>query len=473
MKVEQIYTGCLAEAAYYIESNGEVAIIDPLRETKPYMDMAIRNGAKIKYIFETHFHADFVSGHQDLANKTGARIVFGPTAVPGYDAYVAKDMEIFQLGNVSIQVLHTPGHTMESSTFLLKDEQGKDYAIFTGDTLFIGDVGRPDLVQKVKAEITPDYLGGLLYDSLRNKIMPLADEVIVYPGHGAGSACGKNMSRETTDTLGNQKRTNYALRPELDKKQFIQEVTEGLVAPPQYFPFNVLMNVKGGLGSIDDIIQRGTRGLHPKEFQMVWEAEEAVVIDTRSKDEFPKAFIPGSIFIGLDDHFAPWVGALITDLKQPILLITDEGREEEAVVRLARVGYDYTTGYLKGGVEAWIKEGLEIDTLEEISANDFESLYLKNPDLHLLDARKESEYESQHILGANNFPLDFINQNMHMLKKDKTYYIHCAGGYRSVITASILKARGYENVINILGGFKALSATSLAKSDFATQKTML
>lgn len=473
MKVEQIYTGCLAEAAYYIESNGEAAIIDPLRETKPYMDMAKRNGAKIKYIFETHFHADFVSGHQDLANKTGAQIVFGPTAVPGYDAYVAQDMETFQLGNVSIQVLHTPGHTMESSTFLLKDENGKDYAIFTGDTLFIGDVGRPDLVQKVKAEITPDYLAGLLYDSLRNKIMPLADEVIVYPGHGAGSACGKNMSKETTDTLGNQKKTNYALGPELNKEQFIQEVTEGLVAPPQYFPFNVLMNVKGGLGSIDEIIQRGTRALHPKEFQMVWEAEEAVVIDTRSKDVFPKVFIPGSIFIGLDDNFAPWVGALITDLKQPILLITDEGREEEAVVRLARVGYDFTTGYLKGGVQAWIQEGLDVDTLEEMSAEYFASHYLKNPGLILLDVRKESEYESQHLLGAINFPLDFINQNMQMLNKDKTYYLHCAGGYRSVITASILKARGYQHVINVLGGFKALSATSLAKSDFATQKTML
>jgi glyoxylase-like metal-dependent hydrolase (beta-lactamase superfamily II)/rhodanese-related sulfurtransferase len=473
MKVEQIYTGCLAEAAYYIESNGEAAIIDPLRETKPYMDMAMRNGAKIKYIFETHFHADFVSGHQDLANKTGAQIVFGPTAAPGYDAYVANDMEIFKLGNVSIQVLHTPGHTMESSTFLLKDEHGKDYAIFTGDTLFIGDVGRPDLVQKVKAEITPDYLGGLLYDSLRNKIMPLADEVIVYPGHGAGSACGKNMSKETTDTLGNQKRTNYALRPELDKEQFIQEVTEGLVAPPQYFPFNVLMNVKGGLGSIDDIIQRGTRGLQPKEFLMVWETEEAVVIDTRSKDVFPKAFIPGSIFIGLDDNFAPWVGALITDLKQPILLITDEGREEEAVVRLARVGYDYTTGYLKGGVQAWIQEGFQVDTLEEISAEDFESHYLKNSGLNLLDVRKESEYESQHLLGAINFPLDFINQNIQMINQDKTYYLHCAGGYRSVITASILKARGFQHVINVLGGFKVLSATSLAKSDFAAQKTML
>lgn len=473
MKVEQIYTGCLAEAAYYIESNGDAAIIDPLRETKPYMDMAMRNGAKIKYIFETHFHADFVSGHQDLANKTGAQIVFGPTALPGYNAYVAKDMEIFQLGNASIQVLHTPGHTMESSTFLLKDEQGKDYAIFTGDTLFIGDVGRPDLVQKVNAEITPEYLGGLLYDSLRNKIMPLADEVIVYPGHGAGSACGKNMSKETTDTLGNQKRINYALRPEIDKEQFIQEVTEGLVAPPQYFPFNVLMNLKGGLGSIDDIIQRGTRGLPPKEFQMVWESEKAVVIDTRGKDEFPKAFIPGSIFIGLDDYFAPWVGALVIDLKQSILLITDEGREEEAVVRLARVGYDFTKGYLKGGLKAWMQEGFETDTLEEIGASDFESLYLKNPDIHLLDVRKESEFESQHLLGANNFPLDFINQNMYMLNKDKTYYVHCAGGYRSVITASILKARGYENVINILGGFRALSATSLAKSDFTTPKTML
>lgn len=473
MKIEQIYTGCLAEAAYYIESNGEAAIIDPLRETSPYTDRATRSGARIKYILETHFHADFVSGHIDLARKTGATIVFGPTATPGYEAYVAKDEEELKLGDVTIKILHTPGHTMESTTYLLRDEQGKDTAIFTGDTLFIGDVGRPDLVQKVKAEITPEFLAGQLYDSLRNKIMPLADDIIVYPGHGAGSACGKNMSRETTDTLGHQKQFNYALRPGMTKDEFIKEVTEGLVAPPQYFPANVLMNLKGGIDSIDDIVKRGTRALTPNEFQLVWESEEALVIDTRNKDIFPKGFLPGSIFIGLDDNFAPWVGALVTNLKQPILLITDEGREEEAVIRLARVGYDNAIGYLEGGVEAWKAAGLGTDTLNEISAEEFAALYTANNTINLLDARKESEYNSQHLVGAMNFPLDFINQHMSMVDRDKQYYIHCAGGFRSVIMASILKSRGYNKVINIKGGFKALSNTGLAQSAFHERKTML
>lgn len=472
MKVEQIYTGCLAEAAYYIESNGEAIIIDPLRETAPYIERAERSKAKIKYILETHFHADFVSGHVELSKKTGAKIVFGPTAAPGYDAYVAKDGEELKLGDVTIKVLHTPGHTMESTTFLLKDEKGKDYAIFTGDTLFIGDVGRPDLVQKVKAEITPEFLAGLLFDSLRNKIMPLADDVIVYPGHGAGSACGKNLSKETTDTLGHQKKTNYALKADMSKEEFIKAVTEGLVEPPQYFPFNVLMNLKGGIASIDDIVKQGTRALAPREFQAVWEVEEALVIDTRSKETFPKEFIPGSIFIGIDDNFAPWVGALITDLKQPILLVADPGREEEAVVRMARVGYDNTLGYLKGGLAAWKEAGLETDKLNEVSAEEFAGLFTKNPSLHLLDARKQSEYKSQHLVGAENFPLDFINKNMGSLNRSYQYYIHCAGGYRSVIMASILKARGYD-VVNIQGGFKALSATSLEKTSFQQQETML
>lgn len=474
MKVEQIYTGCLAEAAYYIESNGEAAIIDPLRETQPYIEKAEKNGAKIKYILETHFHADFVSGHIDLAKKTGAKIVFGPTAAPGYEAYVAKDGEELKLGNITLKVLHTPGHTMESSTFLLINEEGKDYGIFTGDTLFIGDVGRPDLVQKVKAEITPEYLGGLLYDSLRNKLMPLADDVIVFPGHGAGSACGKNMSKETTDTLGHQKATNYALRPGLTKEQFIREVTDGLVAPPQYFPSNVIMNLKGGIDSIDDILNRGKRALAPKEFQLIWEVENAVVIDTRSKDVFPCEFIPGSVFIGLDDNFAPWVGALITDLKQPILLITEEGREEEAVIRLARVGYDNAIGYLNGGVKAWKEAGLEINSFGEISAEDFAKLYAADRNsINLLDVRKESEYSSQHIEGAINLPLDFINEKMSLIDKSKKYYVHCAGGYRSVIASSILNARGFNNLVNIKGGFKALSATNLPKSQFEVQKTML
>ncbi len=472
MKVEQIYTGCLAEAAYYIESDGEALIIDPLRETAPYIERAERSHAKIKYILETHFHADFVSGHVELARKTGAKIVFGPTAAPGYEAYVAKDGEELKLGKVTIKVLHTPGHTMESTTYLLKDESGKDYALFTGDTLFIGDVGRPDLVQKVKAEITPDFLAGLLFDSLRNKIMPLADEVIVYPGHGAGSACGKNLSKETTDTLGHQKKTNYALRPDMTKEEFIKAVTEGLVEPPQYFPFNVLMNLKGGIASIDDIVKQGTRPLSPKEFQTVWEVEEALVIDTRNKETFPKEFIPGTIFIGIDDNFAPWVGALITDLKQPVLLITDAGREEEAVIRMARVGYDNTLGYLKGGLATWKEAGLDTDQISEVSAEEFADMYSANPSLHLLDARKQSEYKSQHLVGAENFPLDFVNKNMSSLNRSYKYYIHCAGGYRSVIMASILKARGFE-VVNIKGGFKALSATRLAKTSFQQQETML
>jgi hydroxyacylglutathione hydrolase len=474
MKIEQIYTGCLAEAAYYIESNGEAAIIDPLRETKPYTDKAERNGATIKYIFETHFHADFVSGHIDLSKKTGATIVFGPTAVPGYEAHVAKDGEEFRLGNITIKVLHTPGHTMESTTYLLIDEKGKEHCIFTGDTLFIGDVGRPDLVQKVKAEITPELLAGHLYDSLRNKIMPLADEVIVYPGHGAGSACGKNMSKETTDTLGHQKQVNYALRADMTKDEFIKAVTDGLVEPPQYFPLNVLMNLKGGLPSIDEVIAKGKRPLNAKEFQTAWEAMEALVLDTRSKEAFVAAHIPGSIYIGLDDNFAPWAGTLITNLKQPILFIADDGREEEVVIRLSRVGYDNTVGYLNGGITAWEAAGFTVDSINEINAEAFASLYVMNDEpVNLLDARRKSEYDSEHLVGAENFPLDFINQEMSQLDRNKKYYIHCAGGYRSVIMASILKSRGYDNLVNIRGGYKVLSQTGLRKTSYKAPTTML
>jgi hydroxyacylglutathione hydrolase len=474
MKIEQIYTGCLAEAAYYIESNGEAAIIDPLRETKPYTDKAERNGATIKYIFETHFHADFVSGHIDLSNKTGATIVFGPTASPGYEAHVAKDGEEFRLGNTTIKVLHTPGHTMESTTYLLIDETGKEHCIFTGDTLFIGDVGRPDLVQKVKAEITPELLAGHLYDSLRNKIMPLADEIIVYPGHGAGSACGKNMSKETTDTLGHQKQVNYALRVDMTKDEFIKAVTDGLVEPPQYFPLNVLMNLKGGLPSIDEVIAQGKRPLNAKEFQTAWEAMEALVLDTRSKEAFVAAHIPGSIYIGLDDNFAPWAGTLITNLKQPILFIADDGREEEVVIRLSRVGYDNTVGYLNGGIAAWEAAGFAVDSINEINAEAFASLYVMNDEpIYLLDARRKSEYDSEHLVGAENFPLDFINQQMSQLDRNKKYYIHCAGGYRSVIMASILKSRGYDNLVNIRGGYKLLSQTGLRRTSYKAPTTML
>lgn len=474
MKVEQIYTGCLAEAAYYIESNGEAAIIDPLRETKPYIDKAERNGAKIKYILETHFHADFVSGHIELAKKTGATIVFGPTAAPAYEVHVAKDGEELQLGNVKIKVLHTPGHTMESTTYLLIDENGKENSIFTGDTLFIGDVGRPDLVQKVKAEVTPEILGGYLYDSLRNKIMPLSDELIVYPGHGAGSACGKNMSKETTDTLGHQKQVNYALRADMTKEEFIKAVTDGLVEPPQYFPLNVLMNLKGGMESIDDIIAKGKRPLSAKEFQTVWESMEALVLDTRNKENFVAEHIPGSVFIGLDDNFAPWAGTLITDLKQPILFLADEGREEEVVIRLSRVGYDNTVGYLKNGMTAWKEAGFEVAVIKEVNAEEFATLYeMGNKDISLLDARRKSEFESEHLEGAENFPLDFINNNMAQLDRNKRYYIHCAGGYRSVIMASILKSRGYDKLVNIQGGYKALSQTGLKKTHYVEPTTML
>lgn len=474
MKIEQIYTGCLAEAAYYIESKGEAAIIDPLRETKPYVDKADRNGATIKYILETHFHADFVSGHLDLANKTGATIVFGPTAAPDYDVHVAKDAELLKLGDVTIKVLHTPGHTMESTTYLLFDEKGKEHCIFTGDTLFIGDVGRPDLVQKLKAEVTPEILAGHLYDSLRNQIMILPDEVIVYPGHGAGSACGKNMSKETTDTLGHQKATNYALRADMTKEEFIKAVTDGLVEPPQYFPFNVLLNLKGGMQSIDEVIHKGMNPLLPKEFEAIWESTDALVLDTRKKEEFAAEHIPGSIFIGVDDSFAPWVGTLITDLKQPILFVADEGREEEVIVRLARVGYDHTIGYLKGGVQAWKEAGFTTEVIKEIGPEDFATLYeMDSKHTNLLDARRKSEFDSEHLMGAENFPLDFINQNMAQLDRNKKYFIHCAGGYRSLIMCSILKSRGFDHLVNIKGGYKVLSQTGLAKTKYSIPKTML
>ncbi len=423
---------------------------------------------------ETHFQADFVSGHIDLSKKTGATIVFGPTAVPGYEAHVAKDGEELTLGNIKFRVLHTPGHTMESTTYLLIDENGKEQAIFTGDTLFIGDVGRPDLVQKVKAEVTPEFLAGHLFDSLRNQIMPLADDVIVYPGHGAGSACGKNMSRETTDTLGHQKKVNYALRANMTKEEFIKEVTDGLVEPPQYFPYNVLMNLKGGVDSIDDIIARGMRELNPREFQAAWESLEAMVLDTRGKDVFAAMHIPGSVFIGLDDNFAPWAGTLITDLKQPILFLADEGKEEEVIVRLSRVGYDNPVGFLKGGIWAWKEAGFDTTVLEEIDAETFAALYDSGTEeVNLLDARRKSEYEAEHLVGAENFPLDFINHNMAQLDRNKKYYIHCAGGYRSVIMCSILQSRGFENLVNIRGGYKALSQTGLKKTKYTEPKTML
>ena len=471
MIVEQIYTGCLAQGAYYVESEGEALVIDPLREPTPYLERAAKNGAKIRYVLETHFHADFVSGHVDLAKQTGATIIYGPLANPGFEAHVATDGEEIKLGKVTIKVLHTPGHTMESTTYLLRDESGKDYAIFTGDTLFIGDVGRPDLAQK-GADLTVDDLAGHLFDSLRNKIMPLDNEVIVYPGHGAGSACGKNMSSETVSTVGNQKDFNYALRANMTREEFIREVTDGLTTPPQYFPKNVAMN-KGEIDSYEEIMDRGMKGLSPEEFELVAESEEALILDTRDKDVFAQEFIPNSIFIGLDGNFAPWVGALIPDIKQNILIVAEEGREEEAVRRLARVGYDHCLGFLKGGVKAWKAAGKKVDQIQEVSADELASLY--HTDLggrQIVDVRKESEYSAEHVDGAINVELDYINEQMASLDPAKSYFMHCVSGYRSLIANSILRARGFDKIINVAGGMKALTNTSIPLTDFVCPSTI-
>ncbi|HRF17918.1 MAG TPA: rhodanese-like domain-containing protein [Chitinophagaceae bacterium] len=472
MKVEQIYTGCLAQGAYYIESNGEAVVIDPLREVEPYIQKAERNNAKIKYVFETHFHADFVSGHLDLSNKTGAPIVYGPNAKPAFDALIAEDGQEFKVGNVTLKVLHTPGHTMESTCYLLKDENGKDVGLFSGDTLFIGDVGRPDLAQKVAADLTQDKLAGYLFDSLRNKIMPLADDITVYPAHGAGSACGKNMSKETTDTLGNQKKTNYALRANMTKEEFIKEVTTGLVAPPAYFPLNVMMNIQG-YDSIDKVLERGQHALSPDGFEAAANETGALILDTRDPQTFAQGFVPNSINIGIDGQFAPWVGAMIPDIKQEILLVTDEGREEEVVTRLARVGYDYTIGYLKGGFNAWKNAGKEVDTIKSVTADELADISQKEK-INILDVRKKSEYLSEHLLEAENAPLDFINDSMAQIDKKKTYYVHCAGGYRSMIFNSILRARGFDNLIDVKSGFKALKESNKFKiSDYVCPSTLL
>ncbi|QTD38907.1 MBL fold metallo-hydrolase [Polaribacter batillariae] len=467
MIIEQIYTGCLAQGAYYIESNGEVAIIDPLREVQDYIDKANKNNAKIKYIFETHFHADFVSGHVTLAEKTQAKIVFGPTAKTNFDAIIAKDNQVFKVGEITITLLHTPGHTMESSCYLLKDKNGKDHAIFSGDTLFLGDVGRPDLAQK--GDITQDDLAGYLFDSLRNKIMPLADDVIVYPAHGAGSACGKNLSKETVGTIGEQKKNNYALRADMTKEEFIKEVTEGLLPPPAYFPLNVKLN-KEGYKDIEDVIEKSTRPLSVKEFEIAANETNAVVLDVRHQTEFIKGFIPQSIFIGIDGGFAPWVGALIKDIKQPILLVCENGREEEVITRLSRVGFDNVIGYLEGSFKAWKNAGKEIDTLESISANTLEEKIKEN--IPVFDVRKPGEFASEHIKVAANTPLDFLNSHISEFPKKGDFYVHCAGGYRSVIAASILKARGYHNVIDVAGGYAAIKKTSIEKTDKVCSSTL-
>jgi len=472
MKVEQIYTGCLAQGAYYIENNGEAAIIDPLREVQPYIEKAKRNNATIKYVFETHFHADFVSGHIDLSAKTGAPIVYGPNAACEFDCISAIDGQEFPLGDAKIRVIHTPGHTMESTCFLLIDHAGKATSLFSGDTLFIGDVGRPDLAQKVSADLTEDMLAGFLYDSLHNKIIPLADDIIVYPAHGAGSACGKNMSKETTDTLGNQKKTNYALNPALSREQFKKEVLTGLVAPPAYFPLNVLMNIQG-YDSIDKVLERGQHALTPAAFEAAANETSALILDTRNVQTFAAGFVPNSINIAIDGSFAPWVGAMIPDIKQEILLVTDEGREEEVITRLARVGYDFTIGYLKGGIAAWKDAGKELDQIESIPVDET----LKRANLgegEIIDVRKNSEYLSEHIVGVENAPLDFINESMLKINKDKTYFVHCASGYRSMIFISTLRARGYENLIDVQGGFKAIKESEKFKlSEYVCPTTLL
>ena len=469
MNIEQIYTGCLSQGAYYIESQGEAAIIDPLREVKPYLEKAKKNNATIKYIFETHFHADFVSGHVTLAKETGATIVYGPEAKTGFDSLIAKDQQEFEIGEITLTVLHTPGHTMESTTYLLRDASQKDIAIFSGDTLFLGDVGRPDLAQKA-ADITQEDLAGILYESLRKKIMPLADDVLVYPAHGAGSACGKNLSKETVGTLGEQKKTNYALRADMTKEEFIKEVTDGLLPPPQYFPLNVKMN-KEGYEDIDTVLKSGTTPLDPEAFEKLANQSGAIILDVRHQDAFAEGHIPQSIFIGIDGGFAPWVGALIGDVEQPILLVAPEGREEETVTRLARVGFDNALGYLNGSFEAWKKAGKATDSVEGIDTTKLKTLSEKE-NLTVFDVRKPGEYLSEHLPDAKSTPLDFINEHMNEFPTGTPFYMHCAGGYRSVIAASILKSRGIHNLIDVRGGFGAIKESGMKVSDYVCPSTL-
>jgi glyoxylase-like metal-dependent hydrolase (beta-lactamase superfamily II)/rhodanese-related sulfurtransferase len=470
MQIEQIYTGCLAQGAYYITSNGEAAIIDPLREVQPYLDRLERDKVTLKYIFETHFHADFVSGHVDLSKATNAKIVYGPTAKPEFEAIVAADEQVFEVGKIKIKVLHTPGHTMESTTYLLIDENGKDHAIFSGDTLFIGDVGRPDLAQKA-ASMTQEELAATLFHSLRNKIMTLADDVIVYPAHGAGSACGKNMSKETVSTIGNQKATNYALRANMTETEFIKEVTDGLLPPPAYFGMNVAMNKKG-YESFETVLNHGMRAIPVSQLELMVEENKALLLDTRNNAEFAKGFIPQSINIGIDGDFAPWVGALIADVKQPIVLVTPNGREEETVTRLSRVGFDNLIGHLEGGFEAWQNAGHEIDTVNRISAEEFEK-QVTIGESKIIDIRKESEYEAEHVEDAYSKPLAYINEWVKDINPEEHFFLHCAGGYRSMIAASILEARGFRNFSEVEGGFNAIAKTTVPKTNFVCQSKVL
>ena len=469
MEVKQIYTGCLAQGAYYIESNGEAAIVDPLREVQPYIDLANERGATIKYVLETHFHADFVSGHLTLSEKTGAPIVFGPNAAPDFDTHMATDGERLTLGDVEIEVLHTPGHTMESTTYLLRNEDGNPHAMFTGDTLFLGDVGRPDLAQK--SELTIEDLAGHLYDSLRNKLMTLPDDTIVYPGHGAGSACGKNMSKETVGTLGDQKANNYALRADMTKEEFVKEVTDGLLPPPGYFPMNVALN-KRGYDSIDRVMERGTQALSPEAFEAAANETEAVMLDIRSTAEFVEGHIPRSTFIGLAGGFAPWVGAMIVDVKQPILLVANDDQIEEAITRLSRVGFDNVIGYLEGGLDAWVKAGKDTDDIQTVDAEAFASVLNATPEAKVVDVRKDGEYQSEHVENAIHASLEYLANNMHLIPKDEPFYLHCAGGYRSLIAHSMLKARGYHNAIDVLGGFNAIRATDAPCTEYVCPSTL-
>lgn len=471
MKLEQIYTGCIAHAAYYLESNGEAAIFDPLREVNPYIERAVAANAKIKYVFETHFHADFVSGHLDLQKKAGAQIVFGPTAKPGYEAIVAADNQIFEIGDCKVKVIHTPGHTMESTTYLIIDENGKEHGLITGDTLFIGDVGRPDLAQHVIADLTQEKLAGHLYESLRNKIMPLSDDLIVYPNHGAGSACGKKMSKETTDTLGNQKKVNYALDPSLSKEQFIKVLLDGLTTPPGYFPQNVLMNIKG-YESLDTVLERAKTPLNAIEFEVAANETRALILDTRDGVSFANAFIPNSINIGIDGNFAQWVGEMIPDVTQEILLVAEPGRLEESLIRLSRVGYDNVIGYLKGGFQTWVDAGKETDNFKRITAQDFEAMY-KEDNKIIFDVRKKSEFDAEHVVGAINVPLNQINQHLAEFPKDKAFVIYCAGGYRSMVAASILKQRGWNDFVDVIGGFGAISKQDVPKTEYVCPTTLL
>lgn len=470
MKVEQIYTGCIAHAAYYIESKGEAAVFDPLREVGPYIERAENDGAKMKYVFETHFHADFVSGHLDLAKKTGATIVFGPTAKPQFDALVAEDEQTFKVGDYTIKTIHTPGHTMESTTYLLIDENGKEHGIITGDTLFIGDVGRPDLAQHVIADLTEEKLAAHLFDSLRNKIMPLSDDLIVYPNHGAGSACGKMMSTETTDTLGNQKKTNYALRADMTKEEFIKELLTGLTTPPGYFPKNVLMNIQG-YESLDKVMDRAKKPLNVEAFELVANESLPLILDTRPADVFAKGFVPNSINIGLDSNFAMWVGELIPDIKQEILLVTEKGAEEESIIRLSRVGYDFAIGYLEGGFETWENANKEIDTAQRITADQVAEKIKSG--VKIFDVRKVSEFASQHVIGANNTPLNKLNDYLAEFPKNEPFVLHCAGGYRSMIASSILKSRGWNNFVDVEGGFKAIQEAGVEVSEYVCPSTLL